>query len=203
MAAKLGPPALIDEFLPKYDFAAHYQKPILAPASVVYERLLVTDFSAPRVVRLLMSLRTGRSVPRDSAHRDWRQRLQHTGFVLLAEEPGAEIVLGVAGKFWRPDGGRYLGLRADDFVQFSRPGHAKAVMNFRLTAETSGSTTLSTETRIQCCDPTAERKFRLYWILVAPCSGLIRKAILKQVKTEAESEAANPCWNKSAAGGGQ
>jgi hypothetical protein len=30
-------------------------------------------------------------------------------------------------------------------------------------------------------------KFRLYWSLVGPFSGLIRKAILKHVKTEAES----------------
>jgi hypothetical protein len=33
----------------------------------------------------------------------------------------------------------------------------------------------------------AFRKFRLYWSLVGPFSRLIRKAILKQVKTEAES----------------
>ena len=30
-------------------------------------------------------------------------------------------------------------------------------------------------------------KFRIYWSLVGPFSGLIRKAMLKQVKTEAES----------------
>jgi hypothetical protein len=30
-------------------------------------------------------------------------------------------------------------------------------------------------------------KFRAYWSLVGPFSGLMRKAILKQVKTEAES----------------
>jgi hypothetical protein len=32
-------------------------------------------------------------------------------------------------------------------------------------------------------------KLRLYWSLVSPFSGLIRKAILKRVKVESESEA--------------
>jgi hypothetical protein len=46
---------------------------------------------------------------------------------------------------------------------------------------------LSTETRIKCFGRAALWKFRSYWSLVGPFSGLIRKAILKQVKTEAES----------------
>jgi hypothetical protein len=48
-------------------------------------------------------------------------------------------------------------------------------------------TVLSTETRIKCFGRAALWKFRFYWSLVGPFSGLIRKVILKQVKTEAES----------------
>lgn len=48
---------------------------------------------------------------------------------------------------------------------------------------------LSTETRIKCFGSAALWKFRPYWSLVRPFSGLIRKAILKQVKTAAESKA--------------
>ena len=48
---------------------------------------------------------------------------------------------------------------------------------------------LSTETRIRCFGRSALWKFRLYWTLIAPFSGLIRKAILKRVKIDAESEA--------------
>jgi hypothetical protein len=35
--------------------------------------------------------------------RDLRQRLQCTGFVILSEVPNEEIVISVAGRFWRPD----------------------------------------------------------------------------------------------------
>ncbi len=80
-----------------------------------------------------------------------------------------------------------MDLTADDFAGFSRPGYAKVAWNFRLRAELPQSTFLSTETRIRCFGLAALWKFRIYWTLVRPFSGLIRKVILKQVKTEAES----------------
>src|SRR2546428_7566821 len=53
------------------------------------------------------------------------------GFALLAEEPGREIVLGIAGRFWRVTGGG-MRVSATDFAAFSAPGTAKAAMDFRL-----------------------------------------------------------------------
>lgn len=93
--------------------------------------------------------------------------------------------------FWRPDGGRYLYLTANDFVGFSLAGYAKAALNFKVRKESAESTFLSTETRIQCLDSTSLWKFRLYWSVVGPFSGIIRKAILKQVKVDAESTQAS------------
>jgi hypothetical protein len=105
----------------------------------------------------------------------------------LDDVPGEELVIGVAGKFWRPDGGRCLDLTAGDFAAFARAGYAKAAWNFKLRTESSTYTLVSTETKIKCFGRAALWKFRFYWSLVSPFSGLIRKAILKQVKTEAES----------------
>jgi hypothetical protein len=181
----------IDEFLPDPDFRAAYQIRIDAPPSVVYESLLHSDFSELWLTRWLMTLRSGRRMPRHRPPDGLRQRLPGTGFLMLDEVPDDEIVIGIAGRFWRPDGGRCMDLTAADFVDFSRPGYAKVAWNFKLRAagpETE-TTMLSTETRIQCFGPAALLKFRLYWSLVGPFSGLIRKAILKQVKTKAESKA--------------
>jgi hypothetical protein len=105
----------------------------------------------------------------------------------LAEVAGEELVIGVAGRFWRPDGGRRLDLAASDFVEFSRSGYAKAVWNFKLRADSSETTNLSAETRIKCFGKAASWKFRLCWRLVGPFSGLLRKAILKPVKLASES----------------
>jgi hypothetical protein len=179
----------IDEFLPDYDFGAAYEIEINATPTVVYERLLASDFYAVRVVRLLMFLRTGRRIPRKRPALDLRHRFEGTGFVTLAGVPCVELVIGVAGKFWRPNGGRYLDLRAEDFVQFSLLGYAKAALNFVLRPEALLRTVLSTATRIKCCDRAARWKFRLYWAFVGPFSGVIRKAILQQIKAESEATA--------------
>jgi hypothetical protein len=179
----------IDEFLPNHDFQAAYEVRINAPAQLVYGCLLRSDFSDVWLVRFLMSLRSGKWLPRNRVRGDLLQRLKGTGFVVLTEAPDEELVIGVAGRFWRPDGGRCMDLAADDFAGFSRSGFAKAAWNFELLADSPESIVLSTETRIKCFGA-ALWKFRLYWSFVGPFSGLMRKAILKQVKTQAESIAA-------------
>jgi hypothetical protein len=81
-------------------------------------------------------------------------------------------------------------LTAKDFAGFSRPGHAKVVWNFKLRSPSPAGSVLSTETRIKCFGEAALMKFRIYWSLVRPFSALMRKAILKKMKTEAESKTA-------------
>ncbi len=186
--SSVGDRPRIDEFLPAHDFSARYEIRINAPASRVYECLLRSDFSALWLVRLLMTLRTGKRQAANRKPSDLRQRLLGTGFVMLVEVPEEEVAIGVAGRFWRPDGGRYRELTANEFAGFSRPGYAKAVWNFKLRPDSRENTVLSTETRIKCFGRSASWKFRLYWTLVGPFSGLMRKAILKQVKTAAESK---------------
>jgi len=177
----------IDEFLPNHDFRAAYEIRINAPTSLVYPCLLQSDFSEVWLVRLLMCLRSGKWLPRNRVRADLLQRLKGTGFVVLTEVPDEELVIGVAGRFWRPDGGRCMELTADEFTGFSRLGYAKVAWNFKLRTDSPGRTVLSTETRIKCFGRTALWKFRVYWGLVGPFSGLMRKAILKRVKTQAES----------------
>ena len=181
--------ARIDEYLTNPDFSARYEIRINAPAPVVYRCLLRSDFSELWLVRLLMTVRSGKRLPRSPLPCDLRQRLQGTGFVILAEGAGQELVLGVAGRFWRPDGGRCTDLTPDEFSEFSHLGYAKAAWNFRLRSDSAETTLLSTETRIKCFGQAALWKFRLYWSLVGPFSGLMRKAILKQVKIAAELDA--------------
>jgi hypothetical protein len=177
----------IDEFLTDYEFYATYDIHISASPSVVYERLLWLDFNEVGIVRLLETARTGKLVSPSRVATSLSQRLQGTGFVMLAEVPNEELLMGIAGRFWRPDGGRCLDLTVGDFVGFARPGYAKVAWNFGLRADSSEETVLSTETRTKCFGPAARWKFRIYWFLIYPFSGLIRKAILNRVKSDAES----------------
>jgi hypothetical protein len=183
----------IEDFLPIPDVSASYQIRINASPLVVYLCLLRADFNELWVVRLLMTIRTGKWQPRNQVPHDFPQRLQGSGFVILHDVPGEELVVGVAGKFWRPDGGRCLDLTAGGFGEFARPGYAKAAWNFRFRTESGESTLLSTETRIKCFGRAALWKFRFYWSLISPFSGLIRRAILGDVKAKAESALTRAC----------
>jgi len=98
-------------------------------------------------------------------------------------------VLGITGRFWRRDGGIVRGLTPAEFADFHREGYAKAVWNFSLTAA-DGGTRLRTETRVQTFGRSATVKFRAYWLVVRPFSGLIRGAMLHEVKRIAEQRAA-------------
>jgi hypothetical protein len=181
----------IDEFLPHRDFRAAYQIRIHALRSRVYECLLQSDFTDLWLTRLLMTLRSGKQMPHHGSSGGLLQCLQGTGFVVLEAVPEDEIVIGIAGRFWRPDGGRCMDLSGADFISFSQTGFAKVAWNFKLRAMLPETeiTILSTETRIQCFGPAALWKFRIYWSLVGPFSGLIRREMLKLVKTKAESKA--------------
>ena len=95
----------IDEFLPIHDVSASYEVRISAPPSLVYQCLLRSDFNKPWLVRMLIAIRTGKRPPRNRVPGDLPQRLEGTGFVILDDVPGEELVIGVVGKIlasqWR------------------------------------------------------------------------------------------------------
>jgi hypothetical protein len=109
------------------------------------------------------------------------QTLIDSGFGRLAEEPGREIVLGVAGRFWRPTG-NIVPFCEENFIGPVSAGLARAVWNFAVRYESAGSSILSTETRVVCGDPASRLKFRAYWFVVGHFSGLIRRLMLNSVK---------------------
>ena len=54
------------------------------------------------------------------------------------------------------------------------------MLNF--TAQPKGQgTRLTTRTRIWCGDEASRRRFNLYWLLIRPASGLIRRRLLRRV----------------------
>jgi hypothetical protein len=178
---------LIDSYAPKPDAAELHQIKIQAPAEEVYRALLTADLGGAPVIKALLALRSLPEFvwhPRRPRFRDQKFTLQSlidSGFGRLAEEPGREIVLGVAGRFWRPTG-NILPFNEENFRGPVPAGLACAVWNFAVQAVSSGSSILSTETRVVCGDPASRLKFRAYWLIVGHFSGLIRRLMLNSVK---------------------
>ena len=50
----------------------------------------------------------------------------------------------------------------------------------------AGQSLVATETRAVATDPVARARFRRYWAFVSPGVILIRRAMLRHIKTEAE-----------------
>jgi hypothetical protein len=187
---------LLDEFLPAFDVRASHAIRIGAPPDRIYASLRTADFDHWGLMRALFGLRTFPALllePRALRRRLLNERRQgvtlervlERGFTVLGERPNEEIVLGTVGRFWRARGE----LRPTGPEQFREPspvGTAKAAWNFSLAAGAKGDMRVTTETRVLCADPRTRRRFLLYWSLVGPFSGLIRREMLAAIRAEAE-----------------
>ena len=108
------------------------------------------------------------------------------GFTLLEERPGEELLLGTVGRFWLSRG-ELCATSPDRFRAPSPSGTAKAAWNFAVSTQVDGATELRTETRVLCADAATRRRFRAYWMLIKPFSGLIRQEMQAAVRSAAES----------------
>jgi hypothetical protein len=110
----------LDELLPSYDVAAQYDILVQASPADTVAAIESTNFSESRLTKLLLRLRAlGRKQP-DVETGTQAERLLRVGFVKLAVVPQKEIVFGVVGRFWRPDGGVITGLSAEGRLELCR-----------------------------------------------------------------------------------
>ena len=61
-----------------------------------------------------------------------------------------------------------------------------AAMNFLVTADGRGGSNISTETRVYAGTKRAGRRFALYWRVIRPGSGFIRRMWLRAIRRRAE-----------------
>lgn len=185
---------LIELFAPDPDVVEVHQIEIAASCEAVYRSVWAADFGRSLVVKTLLALRwlpnyvLHPGSPRPQLQKITLQSLIERCFGQLAEEEGREVVLGIAGRFWRPIG-NVLPFNEENFRGLAPTGLARAVWNFAVREAGSGRTILSTETRVVCGDAASRLKFRAYWFVVGPFSGLIRQIMLKAVKKACESAA--------------
>ncbi len=192
----------LDRWMPAWDARSAHALVIAAPRPRVFEALLDTDFGRNPVVRALMAVRLLPALllsPRKvlSTHRQAsaaQAQLRHAAagsmlggaFALLEHRAPEELAFGLTGRFWTLTGG----LLPSDPATFHEPapaGAARAAWTFELDAIDDGTTRLRTETRVRCSDDATRRRFLRYWTVIHPGSGIIRWAVLHQVKRAAES----------------
>jgi hypothetical protein len=184
-----GGRTLLDHWLPTYDVVERHSTRVRAPAERVWRVARELDFGRSPLIRTLFLLRSlpglltrGCTAPALGAT---LPGLLRSGFVLLGEREGEEMVLGLVGRFWTARGGVER-VTPGEFQAWDRPGYARAAWSFSLSADADGAVRLSTETRVLCTDAGSRRRFLRYWRLVGPFSGLIRMEMLRAVRKAAE-----------------
>ena len=177
-------PSYLDLFVPDFDFGSQHQISVRAPETKTFSALQSASLTDTPMAKLLMRLR-GYGDLRTRAGESLADQLVRLGFVRLNFVAPHEMVFGIVGRFWRPDG-CIVPLSASEFVLFEQPGYAKAAWNLAVHQITPERTLLTTETRIQVFGREA-KKFAAYWALVKPFSGLVRRSLLRRVKRLAEA----------------
>ena len=176
---------LLDEIMPTWHYGNHHQLVVDAPAERVAEAMESLPYGrdASWLVRLFFRAR-GLNVPGGPTP---REALVATGFSVIGERPGREIVFGIAGKFWAPREMANL-VRVPDaeaFRGFAEPGQAKGAMSIRVEPLDDARALMSTETRVWCSDRRARLLFGVYWTLIRVPSGIIRGDMLGAIARRA------------------
>lgn len=191
---------LLDELMPRYDVVERHATLVRATPAATYAAIREADLAGGPLTRGLLVLR---ALPAaliallrspTAALTELRERrarggarladFERAGFRVVAERAPEELVLGLLGRFWTPRGA-LCEVSADTFRSGPPAGQALAVWNFRVRARPDGPCELRTETRVWCA-PDARLKFRLYWLVIRPGSGLIRRAMLRAIRRQAE-----------------
>lgn len=186
--------SLIDRYLPRHQFAEEHSRHIPASPACVLDVLGRPEVLDDPIARGLIALRE--APDRLAGRLGFASRLKHrpsfsvANFTPLGRDGDRELAFGLAGRFWQSDYGLIEMRDAAAFGALDSAGIAKLVMNFTVVSEGAG-TRLTTRTRVWCGDGAAVRRFRLYWLLIRPASGLIRRRLLQRAH-DAALQASRP-----------
>lgn len=180
----------LDAFVPAYQFHEVHAVRVQAPPGRVFQAIKGVRANEILLFKTLMSIRRfGRRGPESILDASERLPLLEvairTSFLLLADEPPREMVVGTI--VHAPPvlpGGQ---LTPDVFRTLTRPGFAKAAMNFHVEPAGPGASRVVTETRVFATDPTTVCRFAVYWRLIHPGSAIIRIMWLRAIKARAEA----------------
>jgi hypothetical protein len=185
-----GDPTALGRFLPAWHFREVHSTLVSAPRDRVYRAVLDVTPEEILFFRTLVAVRRlGRRIPEGILNPPPGKPLlavaARTQFRVLEQRPPEEIAIGTI--LISPEG--RAATPPASALEFEaarlRSGVALAAMNFRLT-NAAGGTLLVTETRVFAPDRDVRRRFALYWLVIRPGSGLIRRMWLRGIRRRAE-----------------
>jgi hypothetical protein len=183
--------ALLDVFMPTYEVAERHHVGVGAPAAITFESLMDLDLEDSLLIRAIFKGREmllGANANEASRTRGLVALTKELGWVVLADVPGHEIVMGAVTRPWEPNV-VFRGIAPEHFAAFDEPDYVKIVWTLRADAITPSRSIARSETRAVATDASARRKFRWYWARFSAGIVLIREVSMRFVKKEAERRA--------------
>lgn len=196
---------LLDVLLPEYDFTEVHSILVKSSPETAYNAIMETTLQEiSSFVRFLFFLRElpERAMGRKGWIMNKRQPLlSHMfegGFARLAEQESREIVFGIIvpgsiGRVWQKSSGLQVNPASSvEFFAFNNPQYLQVVANMLVEdAAEPGFVTIRTESRTRALSSQSRKDFRLYWWIIRPFSGLIRRLWLRGIRKQAEISSQN------------
>lgn len=181
---------LLDRFMPRCDVVERHRIRVLAPAAITLAAAREMDINRTPVVRAVFKAREVimGSVGRAPRSAGLVADMQALGWGILADVPDREIVMGGVTKPWLADP-TFHALAPEAFATFDDPDFVKIAWTLRADPDGPAASIFRTETRAIATDARARGKFRPYWSLLSPGIIMIRWAMLRPLKAEAERRA--------------
>lgn len=181
----------LDEFSPAYHVNEVHRLRVAAPPDRVYAAIKAVTADDITLFRTFTWLRRfGRPGPESILNAPERMPLldvvTRTTFLLLADEPSREVVVGTIVHVAHADDiRRARALTVAEYRDLSAPGFVKATMNFYLEPDGPDATLLTTETRVFGTDDGVMRRFVPYWRVILPGSAILRVTWLQAIRRRA------------------
>ena len=177
----------IDEFAPRFHFRERHELEVAASPDRVYAAIKAVAADDISLFNLFTSIRRfGRPGPESILHAPGRQPIldvaTRTGFLLLADRPPREIVIGAVVIAPPATSNARRPTTRDEYKSLAAAGFAKATMNFLVEDAGDGNSRVITETRIFATDSSALRRFTPYWRIIFPGSAILRLTWLRAIR---------------------
>lgn len=187
----------LDDVTPTAPFAERHSRTIDRPIEEVWPAALGVTAREVRTLGPLMGLRSlpkmllGKRTELSEGRGTLLDEFVGSGFVLVRQDAApidgrAVVLFGAAGKFWSVAHNAPRSFAsAGEFVDFDEAGWAKTVATLEARDLGNGRTEVSTVTRVVGTDDASTKRFRPYWTLIRPFSGLIRISWLAAIERRA------------------
>jgi hypothetical protein len=169
-------PTPLEQAIPVYHFHERHARWISASPERVWHALTTLTLDQLTLTRPLVAIRHLGARQRTSA----KPLFVDGPLRIFQTDPASYALGGAVSRPWERNPTRQQITSLREFAQFDQPGWTKYLTDFHLQPRDQG-VQLTTETRGYSTDSHARRRFALYWALIRPGSGLVRRDLLATV----------------------